>query len=93
MPTASEFADTLLLLGNTYASEHQDPSRLARADCVQASPGHYMCSYIVTRPGRPGQCHLVQANWTPEQPSAITVTLGSRVRRCATLKDALRSLQ
>ena len=92
-PTAAMFAETVETLGNTYATVHHDARRLENADCVQASPGHYMCSYLLTSPNRPAQCHLIQARWTPERASTITVTLGSRVLRCGTLKEALRSLR
>jgi hypothetical protein len=34
----------------------------------------------------------MQARWTPHSASTFTVTLAGRVPRCATLRDALRSL-
>ncbi|HEY7604010.1 MAG TPA: hypothetical protein VH760_07080 [Gaiellaceae bacterium] len=91
-PSAAEFGVELVRLGNAYGASHHLSIRLAHTDCVQASPGHYMCSYFVVRPNRSHECHIVQARWTPRAESIITVTLGSRVRRCGTLKEALHSL-
>ena len=66
-------------------------TRIGRADCVQAAPGRYMCSYAVTKPGTT-TCHLMQARWTPDRASTITVTLAGRTRRCGSLAEALDSL-
>ncbi len=92
-PSAAEFAADFVGVANRYAKAHRDPARLAHADCVQASPGHYMCSYATTRPGSPRECHVVQARWTPRQTSTFTVTLAGRSRRCGSLREALQSLK
>src|SRR5262245_55274001 len=91
-PSAAEFALVLVSVSNAFAKEHGHPERLAHADCVQGSPGHYMCSYVVNRPGRKGECHLVQAHWGEDPNSSFTVVLSGRVKRCGTLREALRSL-
>jgi hypothetical protein len=51
-----------------------------------------MCSYTITEPGSDAGCHLMQARWTPTRASTYTITLAGRVKRCATLRQALRSL-
>ena len=91
-PSAAEFELVLVSVSNAFAKAHGNPERLAKADCVQASRGHYMCSYVVNRPGRKGECHLVQAHWGEEPASSFTVVLSGRVRRCGSLREALRSL-
>jgi hypothetical protein len=91
-PSAHEFARLFVALSNAYAVAHGDSARLGNADCVTPGGGRYMCSYTSTRPGRPAQCRLMQARWTPHSASTFTVTLAGRVPRCATLRDALRSL-
>lgn len=90
-PAAVDFADIFVSTANAYARAHHDAKRIGHADCVQAAPGRYMCSYRAMLPGR-SECHLVQARWTPELASSFTVTLAGRVKRCATLREALRSL-
>jgi hypothetical protein len=35
----------------------------------------------------------MQARWTPERASTITITLAGRTRRCGSLRQALDSLQ
>ena len=92
-PPAAEFARLFLGVTNRYAREHGDPARLGDADCVQASSGHYMCSYAITRPNGPSECRIMQAVWTPEQASSFTVTLAGRSERCGSLREALRSLK
>jgi len=92
-PSAAEFAEVFAGVSNAYAREHGDPTRVANVHCVQASPGRYMCSYAVLRPAATKDCHLMQATWTPARLSSFTVTLSGRVRRCASLRDALRSLR
>jgi hypothetical protein len=92
-PTAAEFARDFVGTTNAYARAHASASRLANPDCVEASTGRYMCSYAVTSPGRPVDCHLMQARWTPEGPSTITVTLAGRAARCESLRAALDSLR
>jgi hypothetical protein len=51
-----------------------------------------MCSYAERQPGAPEQCHIMQARWTPQKTSTITITLAGRTERCASLPDALQSL-
>jgi hypothetical protein len=92
MPSAAEFAHAFVGLANGFAQANGDFARIAHVDCVQGSSGHYMCSYALTRPGRIDECHLMQARWTPDQASTITVTLAGRTRRCESLRGALRSL-
>jgi hypothetical protein len=91
-PTATEFTGLFVALSNTYAKTHGDTARFTNADCVKASPGHYMCSYAITRPNRASECHLIQATWTPAARSSFTITLSGRVTRCGSLREALRSL-
>ena len=93
MPSAAEFAHAFVELANGFAQSNGDFARVGHADCVQASSGHYMCSYAVTRPGRTGECHLMQARWTPERASTITVTLAGRTRTCESLREAIQSLR
>jgi hypothetical protein len=90
-PSAIQFARIFTGVTNMYASEHGDGTSVGDAHCVQAEPGRYMCSYLSTVQGVKA-CHLMQAQWTPESPSAITVTLAGRTSRCGTLRDAIRSL-
>ena len=92
-PPAAEFARQFVGVTNEYAKTHGDRAQLSDADCVQASPGHYMCSYAVTTPSRPRECHIMQAVWTPDQTSTFTVTLSGRSDRCGSLREALRSLK
>jgi hypothetical protein len=92
-PSATEFAQEFTGVTNAYAKAHGDPARVTHADCVRASRDHYMCSYLITRPGRPSECHLMQAVWTPRAVSSFTVTLSGRVKRCGSLREALRSLK
>jgi len=91
-PSAAEFAAKLAGTTNAYAREHGTHQQVGGVHCVQASPGHYMCSYAVTRPGAQPQCHLVQVRWTPGRASSFDITLSGRTQRCGTLKDAIRSL-
>ena len=92
-PSAAEFARVFVGTTNAYAAEHGDPRRIGHAHCVQASPGHYMCAFSSTQPGEPRQCRLMQARWTPERASMITVTLGGRTGRCGSVREAIDSLQ
>jgi hypothetical protein len=92
-PTAAEFAQQFVGVTNAYAQAHGETARLAQPDCVQASPGHYMCSYVITSPSRPAECHIMQAVWTPEQASTFRVTLAGKALRCGSLREALRSLE
>ena len=91
-PSAAEFARLFAATANAYATAHHDPARIERPDCVQASPGHYMCSYAAVSPGDAEKCHLMQATWTPKRASTFTVTLAGRTARCRSLRDALESL-
>ena len=91
-PSATQFAQAFIGVTNKYASQHGDGARLGNAHCVEAAPGKYMCSYLVTAKGV-RTCHLMQAQWTPERSSAITVTLAGRTSRCGTLHEAIQSLR
>ncbi len=91
VPAAADFAAIFVTTTNTYAKANRDPARVANADCVEAARGRYMCSYRAILPGR-SECHLMQARWTPQRASSFTITLAGRVKRCGTLKQALRSL-
>jgi hypothetical protein len=90
-PAAASFAIVFVSTTNSYAKAHHDPSRIGHADCVQAAPGKYMCSYRTIRPSG-SECHLMQARWTPQLASTFTVTLAGRVKQCGTLRQAIRSL-
>lgn len=92
-PSAAEFGKRLFAMANAYAAQQGQAVRLGRADCVQAAPGRYMCSYASRTPGQAAECHLLQARWTPEAASTFTVTLSGRVARCDSLRAALRSLR
>jgi hypothetical protein len=92
-PSAAEFGDAFVGTANQYAKDHDDPARINKPDCVQAAPGHYMCSYTVLNPGAPKECHLMQAQWTPQAASTITVTLAGSTTRCGSIREALNSLQ
>ena len=91
-PTAREFAHNFVGTTNAFAASRGDETRIGNADCVQANRGHYMCSYSATRPGTKAECHIMQARWTPNRASTITVTLAGRVGRCGSLDEALSSL-
>jgi hypothetical protein len=91
-PTAREFAASFIGTTNAYAEAHGDTMRITKADCVQASRGHYMCSYATERPGAEAECHIMQGKWTPNSDSTITITLAGHADRCASLPDALDSL-
>jgi hypothetical protein len=91
-PSAADFGSGFVTTANQYAAAHHQSARLTNPDCVQAAPGKYMCSYGIARPGRPLECHIMQAAWTPYGPSTYTVTLAGRVRRCASLRAAIDSL-
>ena len=92
-PSADGFGRSLVAVTNAYATAHGDSHRIGQTDCVQPVPGRYMCSYSVSEPGRPTACHLMQARWTPDAASTITVTLAGRTQRCGSLRDALASLE
>ncbi len=92
-PSASEFAIDVAGTTTAYANANGKTARIANVDCVEASSGHYMCSYAVLRPGRPRECHLMQAIWTPNRASTYTVTLAGRTRACGTVREAVRSLE
>ena len=96
-PSATEFAAQFIGVTNQYAKEHGDTAKAGDAQCVQASPGHYMCSYTVTESdtiakSETSTCHLMQARWTPGRASTITVTLAGRTARCSTLREAIQTL-
>jgi hypothetical protein len=92
-PSALEFGHDFVATANAFAVAHGRAERLLNPDCVQASPGHYMCSYGIQRPGRALDCHVMQARWQPAGPSTIVVTLAGRAARCETLRAALQSLR
>lgn len=92
-PAAAEFARVLADTTTAYAKQNRDKSSVANVDCVQASRGHYMCSYLLIRPSLPRECHLLQATWSPGDGSLYAVTLAGRVPSCGTLREALRSLR
>jgi hypothetical protein len=92
-PSAKEFARIFVGVTTAYALGAEQPERIARVRCVQAVPGYYMCSYTLTRPGRPPECHLMQARWTPLALSTITVTLAGRTTRCGSVREAIASLR
>jgi len=91
-PSASEFAVEVVGTTTAYANANGEKARIANVSCVQASSGHYMCSYAVVRPGRARECHLMQAIWTPNRASTYTVTLAGRTHACGTVREAVRSL-
>jgi hypothetical protein len=91
-PSAAKFARLVAGASDQYGEEHSAPERIRQVHCVQASAGHYMCSYTVVGAGGLRECHLIQATWTPDAKSTFTVTLSGRTARCRTLRDALDSL-
>jgi hypothetical protein len=91
-PDAKEFGRQLAGMTNQFAAQQGDDARLDRVDCVQASRGHYMCSFALLRPSRPVECHLIQAIWTPMEIDSFKVTLSGLAARCGSLREALRSL-
>jgi hypothetical protein len=91
-PGPAEFARDVVGATNAFARENGDATRITNVDCVEASAGHYMCSYAFIRANGPRECHLMQAIWTPSRASTFTVTLAGRVHRCQTLRQALDSL-
>ena len=92
-PSAVAFASLFADSTTAYQKAHGIAARLTDVDCVQASSVDYMCSYAVTSRGRSRSCHLMQARWTPNSASLYTVTLAGRVKKCGTLREALRSLR
>ena len=91
-PSAAEFARDLAGTANQYGTEHAAGARLKNTHCVQAVPGRYMCSFAVAYDNGTTECHLIQARWTPNAESTITVTLSGRVTRCGSLRAALETL-
>jgi hypothetical protein len=91
-PSAAEFAGDLAGTANQYGTEHAAGARLARTHCVQPASGRYMCSFAVVYDDGTSECHLIQARWTPDSASTITVTLAGRVARCGTLREAIKSM-
>jgi hypothetical protein len=92
-PSAKDFADVFLGVTNAYAQQHGEAAHFARAHCVEAARGRYMCAYATVLNGATRQCHLMQARWTPEAASSITITLVSRTPLCGSLREALASLR
>lgn len=91
-PTAAEFASDLAGTANQYGTQHAAGARIARTHCVQPASGRYMCSFAVVHDKGSSECHLIQARWTPEAESTITVTLSGRVARCHSLREAIDSM-
>jgi hypothetical protein len=77
---------------NQMAAQPGDGGRIGNVDCVQASKGHYMCSYGVFRPSRPVECHVMQAEWTPHELDSFAIKMSGRVGRCGSLREAISSL-
>jgi len=92
-PSAIEFANRFVAVVNAYAMSHADETRVVHADCVEAAPGHYMCAYATLKPGLAKQCRIMQADWTPNADSEITVRLAGRTSLCGSLRQALASLR
>jgi hypothetical protein len=88
-PSAAEFGQLFVHLANGFGST----TRVAKPHCVEAAPRHYLCAYVTVQPGLAARCHLMQAEWTPNAASTITVRLSGRVAVCDTLRHALRSLR
>lgn len=91
-PAAAEFATDLAGTANQYSAQHAAGDRLARTHCVEPAAGRYMCSFAVVHQDGSNECHLIQARWTPNTESTITVTLSGRVSRCGSLREALQHL-
>src|SRR3954452_3448949 len=87
-PNAHEFARELAGMTNQFAAQQGDNGRLRNVDCVQASRGHYMCSFAVLRPAQPAECHIIQAVWTPAAVDSFKVTLSGLAGRCGSLREA-----
>jgi hypothetical protein len=90
-PAPAAFGRTFVGAMNAYAASRGDARRLTHPDCVEASRGHYMCSYRLVRPDGKRECHVMQARWLP--PNPIKVTRAGRVGHCESLRAALRSLR
>ena len=90
-PAPTAFGRTFVEAMNAYAASQGDPRRLANPHCVEASTGHYMCSYALVMSNGKRECHLMQARWRP--PNPIKVIRAGRVGRCETLHAALKSLR
>lgn len=92
-PGPAEFGRGHAGVTAAYAKAHGLAERLANVDCVQASRGHYMCSYAIVRPDAPAECHVMQAVWTPRSDSSFRITVAGRAGTCGSLREGLRSLQ
>jgi hypothetical protein len=93
VPSPSEFARVVADVANEYARAHHEASTIEGVRCVPGRPGDYMCAYRVRRPGRPSQCHLMQARWTPGRTSSFHVELAGRARACGSVREAIASLR
>ena len=91
-PDAVGFARVLISVSNAFAVGQGDPTRISHAHCAEGSRGHYLCAYVVSRPRRAAECHLVQAEWALEPASSFTVVLSGRARKCGSVREAIRSL-
>jgi hypothetical protein len=92
-PGPAEFARQLAGMANQLAAAQGEDARLDQVDCVQASAGHYMCSYAIQRPSQPAECHVIQAIWTPTEIDSFKVTLSGLAGKCGSLREALHSLE
>jgi hypothetical protein len=86
-PSAAEFARAVTGATNQFAGGRA----IRKTHCVKAAPGKYMCAYAVVKPSG-DECHLMQATWTPDEASTITVTLAGRAARCDSVRAAVQSL-
>jgi len=91
-PAADDFAAILAGATDHYARNHAHTTRIDNVHCVEASTGHYLCSYRSTTAGNGSSCHATEARWTPDAESSFAVTLAGRAARCRTLREALHSL-
>jgi hypothetical protein len=85
--SADAFGRALAGAANQFGSS----AKIVNVHCVAGDPGEYMCSYAVVRRGRT-TCHLMQGRWSSKT-LEIEVLLAGRTARCATLRDAIHSLQ
>lgn len=92
-PSPVEFGRTFVGVTNAFAETHGELERVSAPHCVQGNRGHYMCAYTVTRADGRDECHLMQAEWTPNQLDTFRVTLSGRARKCGSVRQAVRSLR
>jgi hypothetical protein len=92
-PVAAAFSRILRVSANERSDQVGNPRRIGDVHCVEPRHGSFMCSYVIGNPDGSSECHLLQARWTAHSESSFAITLAGRTRRCATLRDAIRSLQ